>query len=230
MTGSKKNIPKVAIIGSGLAGLTCATALNGLADVQLFEKSVFVGGRLCRFQFGEYHFNHGEQYFTVSNPLFLNIVNAWQTAGIVRPWDGWIVELDKGHMVNLDDSSQRYMGYPHMQVITDSLAHNCKVKLSTTIAEIEKNENGGWRLFDDRGGYQGLFDIVIIATAANQVSKISGVENSITTEAQKINMTICWSAMFAFDKALNIPFDAAFVLNSPLSWISRFQGIEAEKK
>lgn len=228
MTDSRITSPRIAIIGSGLAGLTCATALKGFADVQLFEKSVFVGGRLSRFQFGEYRFNHGEQYFTVSNPLFLNIVKAWLSAGIVRPWDGWIVELDKGQMLNLDDDTQRYMGYPHMQAVTDNLAHNCNVKLSTSIVEIEKNETGQWRLFDDRGGYQGLYDIVIIATAAHQVANIAGVTKSIARESKKIDMTICWSAMFAFDKALHIPFDAAFVLDSPISWVSRFQGVDEE--
>ncbi|MCK4710530.1 MAG: NAD(P)-binding protein [Gammaproteobacteria bacterium] len=227
-TGEDINTPRIAIIGSGLAGLTCATALKSFADIQLFEKSVFVGGRLSRYQFGEYRFNHGEQYFTVSNPLFLNIVNAWLSSGVVRPWDGWIVELDKGHMLNLNNETQRYMGYPHMQAVTDNLAHNCQIQLSTSITEIEKNDNGQWRLFDDRGGYRGLFDIVIIATAANQVANISGVINSITSESEKIDMTTCWSAMFAFDKDLNIPFDSAFVLNSPISWISRFQGVEAE--
>jgi predicted NAD/FAD-dependent oxidoreductase len=29
--------------------------------------------------------------------------------------------------------------------------------------------------------------------------------------------------MFAFEQSLNIPYDAAFVLDSPLSWISRYQ-------
>ncbi len=221
------NNARVAIIGSGLAGLTCATALKGFADVQLFEKSVFVGGRLSRYQFGEYRFNHGEQYFTVSNPLFLNIVKAWQSAGIIRPWDGWIVELDKGQLFNLNDDTQRYIGYPHMQAVTDSLAHNCQIKLSTSIIEIEKTENGQWRLFDDRGGYQGLFDVVILATSAHQIANISGVVKPIKSAAKKIDMTICWSAMFDFGEALNIPFDAAFVLNSPLSWISRFQGVDS---
>lgn len=228
MTDSDRRSPRIAIIGSGLAGLTCATALQGFADVQLFEKSVFVGGRLCRFQFGEYRFNHGEQYITVSNPLFLNIIKAWQSAGVVRPWDGWIVELNKGQLLNLDDDAQRYMGYPHMQALTDNLAHNCQVKLSTCINEIEKNEDGQWRLFDDRGGYQGLYDVVIVATAANQVENITGVVDTITRESREIDMTVCWSAMFAFEQALNIPFDAAFVLDSPISWISRFQGVESE--
>ncbi len=222
------NPPRVAIIGAGLAGLTCATALKGFADVQVFEKSVFVGGRISRYQFGEYRFNHGEQYFTVSNPLFLNIVEAWQSSGIVRPWDGWIVELEKGLVTNLDDNTQRYTGYPHMQAITDNLAHNTQVKLSTCIAEVEKQPGGQWRLFDDRGSYQGLYDIVIIATAAHEVSALARQVGSISALADQIDMTVCWSGMFAFDRPLGLPFDAAFVLNSPLSWISRFQGIEQQ--
>ena len=95
--------PSVAIIGAGLAGLTCATALKGLVEnVKIFEKSVFPGGRINRFRAGEYEFNNGAQYFTVNNPPFWNIVSAWQTEGFVRPWDGWIVELQKGQIINSD--------------------------------------------------------------------------------------------------------------------------------
>jgi predicted NAD/FAD-dependent oxidoreductase len=231
MTQNKSKLPRVAIIGSGLAGLTCATALRGFADVQLIEKSVFVGGRIGRYQFGEYRFNHGEQYLTVSNPLFLNIVKAWQASGIVRVWDGWIVELDHGKIVTLDDKkTQRYTGYPHMQSICDNLAHHCNVKLSTSIAEIEPQAQGGWRLFDDRGAYQGLFDLVILATSAHQVGAINGTPRNITEAAANIDMTLCWSALFSFEGPLNIPFDGAFVLNSELSWISRFQGVEDETR
>lgn len=226
MTSNSNQTPHIAIIGAGLSGLTCATSLQGFADIQVFEKSVFVGGRIGRYQFGEYRFNHGEQYFTVSNPLFLNIVEAWQNAGIVRPWDGWIVELEKGQVVTLDDQIQRFTGYPHMQAISDSLAHNCNVKLSTCVSEIEKQDNGQWRLFDDRGGYQGLFDIVILATAAHQVEGLARSVESIPQLSKQIDMTVCWSAMFAFEEPLGLPFDAAFVLDSPLSWVSRFQGVE----
>lgn len=226
MTIDKAKKPRIAVIGAGLAGLTCASSLGGFADVKVFDKSVFVGGRVSRFQFAEYRFNHGEQYFTVSNPLFLNIVEAWKASGIVRLWDGWIVELNKGQVVNQKDSTQRYIGYPHMQAIPDSLAHNCDVKISTRISEVEKQEDGQWRLFDDRGGYQGLYDIVIVATAAHQVSALTQQVPAIAALAEKIDMTVCWSAMFAFERPLGLPFDAAFVLDSPLSWISRFQGIE----
>ena len=220
--------PSVAIIGAGLAGLTCATALKGLvANLRVFEKSIFPGGRLGRFRAGEYEFNHGAQFFTVNNPLFWNIVSAWQTEGIVRPWDGWIVELDKGQAMNSAMATQRFVGVPGMQMIAENLAGRCDLVTSTNIAELERQEEGGWRLFNERGVYQGAYDIVIIATAAHQVSSLCRAIPAISKPSESVDMTVCWSGMFAFDKALDIPYDAANVMDSPLSWISRHQGNEA---
>lgn len=211
-----------------MAGLTCGTALKGLVrNVTLFEKSVFPGGRISRFRTGEYEFNHGAQYFTVNNPLFWNIVSAWQTDGIVRPWDGWIVELNKGQIVNSDMTTQRFVGVPRMQIVAENLSRHCKLVTSTNIAELERQDGGGWRLFNERGDYQGAFDIVVIATAAHQVSSLCSVVPAIGKLADNVDMTTCWSGMFAFDRRLNLPYDAAFVLDSPIAWISRYQYTDA---
>ncbi|MDH3218352.1 MAG: NAD(P)-binding protein [Gammaproteobacteria bacterium] len=216
--------PSVAIIGAGLAGLTCGTALKSFVqNIKIFEKSVFPGGRVSSFRAGEYEFNHGAQYFTVNNPLFWNIVSAWQTDGIVRPWDGWIVELAKGQIVNSDLATQRFVGVPSMQEIAQNLARQCELVTSANISELERQADGGWRLFNERGDYQGAFDIVIIATAAHQVADLCRTVAEISNPAGRVDMTVCWSAMLAFERRLKIPYDAAFVFDSPLSWISRYQ-------
>ena len=127
-----------------MSGLTCATALKGLIDrVTVFDRNVFPGGRVSRFRAGDLEFNHGAQYFTVSNPLFWNIVSAWQTDGIVRPWNGWIVELNNGQIVNSDMSVQRYVGVPRMQVVAENLARHCQILTSTNITELTP---GKWPL------------------------------------------------------------------------------------
>ena len=216
--------PSVAIIGAGLAGLTCATALKGLvSQVKIFEKNIFPGGRVSRFRAGEHEFSHGAQYFTVSNPLFWNIVSAWQSEGFVRPWNGWIVELEKGQVSNSDAATQRFVGLPRMQTIVENLSLNCDLVVSANISEIEHQEEGGWRLFNERGDYVGAFDVVIIATAAHQVSSLCGGVKEISEPADSVDMTACWSGMFAFESKLDLPYDAAHVLDSPLSWISRQQ-------
>jgi len=188
--------------------------------VKIFEKDIFPGGRINRIRVGEYEFNHGAQFFTVNNPLFWNIVSAWQTGGIVRPWDGWIVELQKGQVSNSDMATQRFVGQPGMQVIAENLAQNCDLMVSTRVSELEKQKSGGWRLFNERGDYLGAYDIVIIATAAHQVSSLAGNVPSIRKLADEVDMTACWTGMFAFDQKLDLPYDAAYVLDSPLSWIS----------
>jgi predicted NAD/FAD-dependent oxidoreductase len=209
--------------------LTCGTALRGLVpNLKMFEKSVFPGGRVSHIRAGEHEFNHGAQYFTVNNPLFWNIVSAWQTDGIVRPWDGWIVELQKGQIINSDPATQRFVGVPRMQTIAESLAQRCELVTSANIAELEAQPEGGWRLFNERGDYQGAFDIVIIATAAHQVAELCSGVPEIAVQAEAVDMTVCWSGMLAFEQRLNIPYDAAFVLDSPLSWISRYQYAQAE--
>ncbi|MFA9420293.1 MAG: NAD(P)/FAD-dependent oxidoreductase [Gammaproteobacteria bacterium] len=217
-------IPSIAIIGAGIAGLTCGTALRGLVpQVKIFEKNIFPGGRINRLRVGEHEFNHGAQFFTVNNPLFWNIVSAWQTDGIVRPWDGWIVELQEGQISNSDMATQRFVGQPGMQVIAENLAQNCDLVVSTSVSELEKQKSGGWRLFNDRGDYLGAYDIVIIATAAHQVSSLTGNVPSIRKLADGVDMTVCWTGMFAFEQKLDLPYDAAYVLDSPLSWISHSQ-------
>lgn len=214
----------VAIIGAGLAGLTCATALKGLLPrVTVFEKTVSPGGRISQFKAGEYEFNHGAQYFTVSNPLFWSIVSAWRNDGIVRPWDGWIVELQKGQINNSDVATQRFVGRPRMHTIVESLSSNCDLITSSNISELEKQDDGSWRLFNECGDYQGEFDIVIIATAAHQVANLCRDIVEISGPAENVDMTVCWSGMFAFESRLGLPYDAAHVLDSPLSWISRQQ-------
>ena len=82
---------------------------------------------------------------------------------------------------------------------------------------------------NERGDYQGLFDIVILATAAHQVAELAQKAPTIRHAADSVDMTACWSGMFAFERPLNLPYDAAFVLDSPLSWISRFQNAAPEQ-
>ena len=219
--------PTVAIIGAGLAGLTCGTALQGLIEnVTIFEKNHLPGGRVSRFSAGDYEFNNGAQYFTVNNPLFWNIVSAWQTEGFVRPWDGWTVELQQGQIIN-SDMAQRFVGVPSMQMLAEKLALHCNLVAATNICELEQQDEGGWRLFNERGDYQGAYDIVIIATSAHQVSELCRSVPGICDAAENVGMTVCWSGMFAFEQPLDIPYDAAFVLDSPLSWISRYQFADA---
>ncbi len=69
---------------------------------------------------------------------------------------------------------------------------------------------------------------MILATAPNQTATLAEASEQISKLAAQIDMTVCWSAMLDFGVGLGLPFDAAFVLDSPLSWISRFQSADED--
>lgn len=90
----------IAIIGAGMAGLTCGQRLfaNG-HKVQLFDKGRGPGGRISSRRVdvdGEtLHFDHGAQYFTARDERFVRQVEDWEADGIVARWpmskdDAWV--------------------------------------------------------------------------------------------------------------------------------------------
>ncbi|MGA8880775.1 MAG: FAD-dependent oxidoreductase, partial [Azonexus sp.] len=58
-------VPHLALIGAGIAGLSCATALQqaGL-KVSLFDKGRGPGGRMSTRRGDDWQCDHGAQYFT----------------------------------------------------------------------------------------------------------------------------------------------------------------------
>ena len=75
----------VAVVGAGMAGVTCArTLMRAGHRVLMFEKSLGAGGRMStrRTEFGG--FDHGAQYFTIRDERFALAIKA--TGAAVQTW------------------------------------------------------------------------------------------------------------------------------------------------
>lgn len=78
---------RIAIIGAGLAGLTCGKALQQAGhDVVIFEKSRGIGGRLATRRAEPFYFDHGVAAFTASDDDFQSFVNQLLTEEVVAVW------------------------------------------------------------------------------------------------------------------------------------------------
>jgi renalase len=82
----------IAVIGAGMAGVTCARTLAQAGHtVTVFEKSRGFGGRMATRQSPFGTFDHGVQYFTVRDPRFSQAITT--TKAPVRPWSANAVRV-----------------------------------------------------------------------------------------------------------------------------------------
>jgi renalase len=111
----------VAIVGAGLAGVAAALELRDAGfRVTVFERSRHIGER-CASKPEPETFDHGAQYFTVTDPNFARVVKALERGGGVAPWNGRIVEFREGQYIPKCDT-RRYVGVPAMRSMIESLA------------------------------------------------------------------------------------------------------------
>lgn len=219
-----KSLPRIAIIGAGLAGLTAARTLSdhGL-DVTVLDKSRGVGGRLAtRRNPDGPSFDHGAQYFTVRDDRFARFVRSWIAVGVVEPWMEPIVELKDGTVVDEKRGTPRYVGTPAMNSIAKHLAADLNVALGCTVGSIHRDtQTEAWQLRADDGEDLGMFDCVIANCPPAQASALLAPHTDLTHQIDQVEMLPCWSLMLSCDGIADLPFAGAFVNDSPLSWVAR---------
>jgi predicted NAD/FAD-dependent oxidoreductase len=77
----------IAVIGAGIAGTACASALQRAGyQVSLFDKSRGPGGRMSTRRGEDWQCDHGAQYFTARAPAFRAEVARWEAAGVAAQW------------------------------------------------------------------------------------------------------------------------------------------------
>lgn len=215
---------KIAVIGSGLSGLTLAKELKDCADVTVFEKSHSVGGRMSTRVSGSHTFDHGAQYFSVKSDAFRAFLKPYLGDNIVESWKPNIVEIDaNGETTSVIWNQPRYVASPGMRGLCEALANGLNIELNRQIVRVEKRDDGNWLVFDD-GQSRGPFDWVITATPSHQAAKLLPAENTMQHELSKVQMKGCYALMLGFENQLDIPWDAALrpVLaeNNAISWVA----------
>jgi renalase len=215
---------RVAIIGAGLAGLTCARELiqSERFRVTLFEKSRGIGGRSAtRRHASAIHFDHGAQYFTARDERFQLQVTEWLQAGVAAEWTGQIVTLRRGDVALGKSETVRYVGVPGMSSLARHLAMDLTIRRETRVQRVERVGNA-WRIWDDPGQDNGLFDLVISTAPPIQTRELVSQHSPwLAKRLEGVEMLPCWAVMAQFSRRLNIAWDGAFVQDSQLAWVAR---------
>ena len=208
-----------AVIGAGIAGVTAAARLrsSGVAVV-VFDKARGVGGRTSTRRAAPYAFDHGAQYFTARDPRFVAAVEGWVRDGVAAEWEARIVVLRDG-ATGSRAGEARFVGVPGMSAICKHAAQAVEVRVGTRVAEVLA-ESGRHRLVDVDGRSVGTFDTVLVTTPPAQARPLLASAQRLADRAASVVMLPCWTVMAAFAEPLDLPFEGAFVEDSPLGWVA----------
>jgi hypothetical protein len=183
----------IAIIGAGIAGLTCASELARYGHaVTVFDKSRGAGGRMSTRRIatdaGEASFDHGAQYFTVRDEQFAAAVAEWEREGLVARWphageDAWV-------------------GVPAMNALVKTMTDGLDMHYQALVSGLEQTGRG-WLVNTATEDF-GLFDKVIVAIPPEQAAPLLSLHDfEMAREALRARSQPCWTGMFAFDPPLD---------------------------
>jgi hypothetical protein len=213
----------IAIVGAGLAGLSCAVRLTELGHhVELFEKSRGPAGRMSTKRGEGWAADHGAQYFTARDPLFIEQVKKWLNDQTVALWTPEIKVFEANQSTTFQSQDLRYVGTPAMNTPAKQLAKGLVLHASQTIDGLSQ-KNGQWFLqCAETGAIAQGFDELILAIPGPQALALAKhLDPDIEAIAGQSNMKGCWTLMARFEQRPEVPFEAAFVNQEIISWVAR---------
>lgn len=211
----------IAIIGTGIAGLSAAQALHAAGHaVQLFDKSRGSGGRMASKRSDAGALDLGAQYFTARDRRFVEAVQQWNTRGWVAEWAPSLYHYSDGQLRPSPDEQVRWVGTPRMSAITRAMLGALPVSFSCRITEVFRGEQH-WNLHDAEGQSHGPFSHVLIATPAPQATALLAAAPKLAGAAAGVAMEPTWAVALAFATPLDTPVEGCFVQESPLDWLAR---------
>ncbi|MBT9529471.1 MAG: NAD(P)/FAD-dependent oxidoreductase [Pseudomonas sp.] len=211
----------IAIIGTGIAGLSAAHTLQAAGHaVQLFDKSRGSGGRMASKRSDAGALDLGAQYFTARDRHFVEAVQQWKAHGWVGQWSPRLYHSHQGQLSVSPDEQERWVGVPRMSSICRAMLAGLPVQFSCRITEVFRGEQH-WSLLDAEGNSHGPFSHVIVATPAPQATALLSAAPKLASAAASVVMEPTWAVALAFDTPLQTEVEGCFVHDSPLDWVAR---------
>ena len=195
------------MIGGGISGLTCASALDAWGvDVVVVDQGYRVGGRAStrRTFEGQVIADHGAPGFRVDHAAFGEQVSDWVDRGVCSKWVGGIggQGLDGGDGQSGED---RFTGTPSMDAISMDLADGLDVQCQlralqvNTASSVTGGSSSKWTVeLEDREGntHTHRCGHLVIATQAREALRLIGEHSAeLASPLEQIEMARVWVLM-----------------------------------
>ncbi len=209
---------KIALLGTGMAGAAFYDSLSTLEDweIEVFDKSRGIGGRLTTRYTETHQFDHGAQFFTARTTAFQVFL---KNTGHVESWTPHITTLSATQApFKRIWYEPHFVATPRMNGLCKQIFDGDRVTLGTEITRVEQSD-AGLVLVTNDGVQYGPYHRVVSSAPAEQTARIfAGVA---TTPFLEVSSDPCFALMLPFSAADKLPsFDAAVVKDSIVNWLA----------
>ncbi len=227
----------IAVIGAGLAGLTCAQKLQQAGhSVIVVEKSRGLGGRLATRRLAKTHADHGVCYIQPQQAAFQQFIQTLCDQGIVHTWTDGIHTLDTAGNLHAPSRQATCYAAPHgATAIAKHLAQDLEVLRAQKVVALTPLENA-WQLQSEDATLELSARQVVMAIPAPQaveiVAPIAGFDPQCLTQLRAVEFAPTITAIAAYPKTLQsqaqqLPWRGIQCLDhAELSWI----GLDSSKQ
>ena len=219
---------RVAIIGAGIAGATCAQILQAAGHaVHVVDKSRGAGGRMAtkRLQWTDAQgatrqarIDHGAPGFAAEDPAFRDFVRAALGPGGLSAWTPTL----KPGCRPLPDAGPLRLPQPDMPALCRALLQGMEVSWSFQVDRLLRDANG-WQLEAAGTRLPGHYDHLVLALPPAQAAPLLAPHApGWAAQAAQAVMEPCWTLMGVAQRpAGTAAWDLAQPAQGPLAWVMR---------
>ena len=207
---------RVAVIGAGLTGLSCARILRQAGCyVDVFEKDRIIGGRMGTARIGLTTFDHGAQYITSRSKRFSDYLDEMVATGYAERWKPRTVGGEgEGQMLPW------YVGMPGMASLVRPLAESVRIHNNKAVHTIQREEKG-WRLWFEDGSAEGHYAAVAIAVPAPAARLLLGPVEKMVAPLAKVRIAPCWAILVRLEEPVFPDEDVFSDMSEVIRWVAR---------
>ena len=208
---------RVAVIGAGLAGLSCARVLRRAGCyVEVFEQDRVIGGRMGTIRSGLLSFDHGCQYLSARSDRFRKYIEELVETGYAQLWSprAFASEAGAGQMLPW------YVGTPVMSSVVRPLAESVRIHTSRRVHTLQRIDKG-WHLWFEDQSMAGPFAAVAIAVPALEARLLLGRLEELANPIDRVRMSPCWALLVRLEERVLPDLDVYSDMSQVIRWVSR---------
>ena len=215
--------PKVGVVGGGISGIACASALHASGiNVVVFDRGRRIGGRMASRRIRESGLPYdgrvvdvGASYFTANDSAFVGLVDDWIARGLAHQWTDKFAVLDPGSDPVIKVGPMRFGAAGGLRSLVEDLAADLpNVLYPQDVSSIQRTSTGV--LIDDVE-----VDVAVLAMPDAQLRDILAADDPALSAVQASAWDPVLALVAAYPHRTWGDLDGAFVNQSAvLSFIA----------